>query len=204
MGSKRGVTSAILLSGGIDSIALAWWTRPDVALTVDYGHVSAAGEIRAASTVCRRLGLQHEILEVDCSSLGSGDLSGRPPLDIAPVSEWWPFRNQLLVTLAGIRSLSLGVEKLLVASVSSDGQHVDGTAEFYRALDQLMQLQEGRLRLEAPALSLTSAELVRRSGVPRDVLAWAHSCHMSDFACGTCRGCCKHSVVTKELWGASY
>ncbi len=196
--------SAILLSGGIDSIALTWWLRPAVALTVDYGQVSADGEIRAASTVCKDLGLQHEILEVDCSSIGSGDLSGRPPLDVAPVSEWWPFRNQLLVTLAGIRSLSLGVEKLLVASVASDGHHVDGTSPFYLALDRLLSLQEGSLRLEAPALALTSAELVRRSGVPRDVLAWAHSCHVSDFACGSCRGCRKHAVVTEELWGEGY
>lgn len=198
------MTSAILLSGGIDSIALTWWTRPAVALTVDYGHVSAAGEIRAASTVSSLLGLRHEILEVDCSPLGSGDLSGRPPLDVAPVSEWWPYRNQLLVTLAGIRCLSLGVEKLLIASVADDGRHVDGTPKFYVALDHLMQLQEGHLRVEAPALSLMSTELVRRSGVPREMLAWAHSCHMSDFACGACRGCHKHSVVTEELWGEGY
>ena len=31
------------------------------------------------------------------------------------------------------------------------------------------------------------------------VLAWAHSCHKADVACGNCRGCNKYFEVLREL-----
>jgi 7-cyano-7-deazaguanine synthase len=204
MGGARTVSLGILLSGGMDSTALAWWRRPKIAFTVDYGQASAAGEVRAASAVCEAIGAAHEVIRVDCASLGSGDLAGTPPLPIAPIPEWWPYRNQLLVTLVGMRAVSLGIQTLMLGAVQTDSQHLDGTPAFFEALDRLMALQEGGLRIEAPALGMTGAELVRRSNVPRSVLAWAHSCHTGEFACGVCRGCAKHFTVTQELWGEGY
>lgn len=195
---------AILLSGGIDSIALAHWKRPEFAITLDYGQLPAATEIAAATEVARALAIQHEVLRVDCSTLGSGDLLGQPPLAAAPVPEWWPYRNQLLVTLAGMRAISRGVTELMVGSVASDSQHADGTSKFYEILDNLMRMQEGNLRVSAPAIELSTVELVRTSGVPREVLAWAHSCHVGPFACGACRGCIKHYNVMKELYACAY
>jgi 7-cyano-7-deazaguanine synthase len=198
------VSTGILLSGGMDSTALAWWLRPPVAFTIDYGQVCAAGEIRAAAAVADAIGANHEVIRVDCGALGSGDLAGSPALEIAPIPEWWPFRNQLLVTLAAMRALSLGVDTLLVGSVATDSQHRDGTPEFFNTLDVLLRNQEGGIRVHAPALQLTSAELVLQSGIPRSVLAWAHSCHTNSLACGECRGCTKHFFVTRELWGEGY
>lgn len=195
---------AILLSGGMDSSALAWLLRPDVAYTVDYGHAAAEGEIRAAGVIADAVGARHVLIRADCSALGTGDLAGAAPLALAPVPEWWPFRNQLLVTLAGMRAVGDGVNELLVASVRSDSQHADGTAAFFSAMDSLTALQEGALRVRAPALQMTTAELVRESGIPADILAWAHSCHTGPYACGTCRGCNKHREVTAELWGEAY
>jgi 7-cyano-7-deazaguanine synthase len=188
----------------MDSTALAWWLRPEVAYTVDYGQASAAGEIRAASAIAAAVGAHHTLIRVDCSSLGSGDLAGSAPLRLAPVPEWWPFRNQLLITLAGMQAVSDGVGSLLIASVRTDCQHIDGTAEFFTAADSIMSLQEGAIRVSAPALTLTTEELVRRSQIPADVLAWAHSCHTGPYACGSCRGCNKHYSVTQNLWGEGY
>lgn len=195
--------AAILLSGGMDSIALAYWLRPIRAYTVDYGQLSAEGEVRAAAEVARALGITHDVLTVDCRALGSGDLAGRPPLDVAPVREWWPFRNQLLVTLAGMRAVGHGVRRLLLGAVATDSAHSDGRSDFVSALDAVLALQEGTLRLEAPAIHLTTAELVRQAGVPRSLLAWAHSCHTGAVACGSCRGCQKHLNVTETLWGTA-
>lgn len=195
---------ALLLSGGMDSIALAYWQRPELALTVDYGQAPASAEIAAARQVSGELGIGHHVIRADCSSLGSGDMANKTPLDIAPVPEWWPFRNQLLVTLAGMRAVSLGARTLMVGSVASDGVHADGRAQFYTAIDALMSLQEGSIRVEAPALGMTTAELVERSGVPRSLLAWAHSCHLGPLACGACRGCVKHYEVTMQVYGDPY
>ena len=196
--------TGILLSGGVDSIALAYWKRPDVAYTIDYGQKSFAGELRAASAVAKELSLQHETIIVDCRSLGSGDLAGNDPCSIAPVPEWWPFRNQLLVTLAVMKAIQDGVGSLMVGSVRTDSSHLDGTEEFYGKLNDLVAFQEGQIAVEAPAIELTSVDLVRQSGIPASVLGWAHSCHTAGHACGLCRGCNKHREVMVELGYESY
>ncbi|KPF73897.1 ExsB family protein [Blastomonas sp. AAP25] len=195
---------ALLLSGGVDSVALAFWKRPVVAITIDYGQRAAASEIAAARHVAELLTMSHEVVSVDCSSLGSGDMAGCAPLTEAPVSEWWPYRNQLLVTLGAMKAIGLGAGQLMIGSVATDAVHVDGTPEFYQAMDRLTAMQEGGLRVTAPAVSMTTAELVRSSGVTRDVIAWAHSCHTGPFACGDCRGCYKHQQVMEELYGDAY
>src|SRR5437764_12041206 len=109
--------TGLLLSGGIDSSALAFWKRPAVCFTVNYGHLPAQAEITAARHITAQTGSRHEILTIDCSSLGSGDLTTRPALGVAPVSEWWPFRNQLLITFCAIRALELNIEELMLGSV---------------------------------------------------------------------------------------
>lgn len=190
---------AILLSGGIDSTALAHWRRPAVALTVDYGQAAAAGEIRAAAQIARELGLSHEIIKVDCGALGCGDLIGAAPARDAPAPEWWPYRNQFLVTVAAMRAYALGVSVLVVGSVKSDGFHVDGRLEFYEQLDTLMAMQEGALRVIVPAINMTSEQLVRASATSAAILHWTHSCHTDEFACGRCRGCWKHAKVMEQL-----
>ncbi|MBB4041650.1 7-cyano-7-deazaguanine synthase [Microvirga flocculans] len=190
---------ALLLSGGMDSACLAWWKRPDVAITVDYGQRPADAEIEAAGAVCKALGIRHEVVRADCSSLGSGDMAGLPPADIAPVPEWWPFRNQLVLTLAGIAAVRLGVTHLMIGALLTDGAHADGRPEFVEAMSAVMALQEGGITVSAPAIELTAVDLVRISQIPKEVLAWTHSCHVANHACGRCRGCFKHSRTCEEL-----
>ena len=190
---------ALLLSGGMDSISLAWWTRPDIALTVDYGQKPADAEVAAAAAVCGALGLRHEIIRVDCSSLGSGDMAGSPASGLAPVPEWWPFRNQMILTLAGMAAVGLGVRELMIGTLATDAAHADGTKEFVAAISGLMALQEGGLSVTAPALALDAEELVRAARVPCEILAWAHSCHVGNLACGQCRGCVKHYRTWEAL-----
>lgn len=189
----------ILLSGGLDSIALAYWKRPSVAFTVAYGQLASDAEICAANAVCKSLNIPHYVLNADIRHLGAGDLTGKPSLSISPVSEWWPFRNQFLVTVAGMRAIELGVGELLVGSVRTDSAHADGTRRFYDLLDSLMQYQEGKLRVSVPAVDLSSAELIKAAGIEMSILGWAHSCHVSNLACGRCRGCYKHFSVMQEL-----
>lgn len=190
---------AILLSGGMDSIALAYWLRPEVAITLDYGQRAAEAEIAAATRVARILGMEHYVLRIDCSSLGSGDLVGSEPISDAPVTEWWPYRNQMLVTLALMKAIQLGVGELMVGSVKTDAQHLDGTPEFYEQLSKLVSMQEGEIKVTAPAIGLTTVELVQKAGIPDRILMYAHSCHTSNFPCGRCHGCNKYMYVKEQL-----
>jgi 7-cyano-7-deazaguanine synthase len=198
------MNSAILLSGGQDSVAIAYWLRPALAITVDYGQIPAEAEIQAATQVCQTLGIKHIVITADCSQVGSGDLHASPALEVAPSSEWWPYRNQLIVTLAAGPALAHGANEILVGAVSTDSSHVDGTPKFFEALSSLLCMQEGELKVHAPAIKMTSRELIEYSKIPMDILCWAHSCHRSNFACGQCRGCLKHKNVMYELGHSPY
>ena len=189
-------------------MALAYWIRPDHALTFDYGQAAAEAEITAASTFCSAVGLTHEVIKIDCSALGLGvmrtgasSLPEYPVGIIPPTPEWWPFRNQLLITLAAARAISLEVSELYLGAVASDRQHRDGLPDFYELMDRLLAMQEGDLRLRVPALDFDSADLVKNSRIPLSLLAWSHSCHRSNLACGLCRGCIKHQRVLGDVFG---
>ena len=196
--------TALLLSGGMDSIAIAYWHRPEIAITIDYGQRPAAAEFRAAKAVADMLSIEHHLVHSDLSTLGSGEMAGTASLEIAPVSEWWPFRNQMLVTLAAMKGVGLGVRRLLIGTLKTDEHHADGRPGFIQSIDALLRLQEGELQLEAPAIDLTAVELIQKSGVTMDVLSWAHSCHVGEYACGLCRGCRKHYETLRDLGETPY
>ncbi|MBD8204780.1 7-cyano-7-deazaguanine synthase [Pseudomonas viridiflava] len=191
--------TALLLSGGMDSLSIAWWKRPAVAITLNYGQLAAEAEIAASRTICKQLGIDHHIITIDCRPLGSGDMAGNVADQLAPASDWWPYRNQLLITMAAMKAISLGVSRLWLGTVKSDVVHRDGSPEFIDVISELLSLQEGGLVVEAPAIELSTAELVRASGIPPGSLAWAHSCHKSNVPCGNCRGCNKYFHVFDEV-----
>ena len=190
--------AALLLSGGMDSVSIAWWKRPTISIFVDYGQKPAQAEEAAGRAAAEVIGLRYEVVRADCSALGSGDLAGRPASAVAAASEWWPFRNQLILTLAGTAALQFGETELMIGALRTDGHHADGRPEFIEKISSLMEMQEGGLKVTAPAIGYSAPELVEASHIPQSVLAWAHSCHTGNLACGQCRGCVKHF----ETWEA--
>lgn len=193
------MSDGILLSGGMDSISLAYWKRPSVAFTLDYGQLSAEAEIDASSSVAKVLDIAHHVIGIDLRALGSGDMAGRDADRHAPASDWWPYRNQMLVTLAAMKAVSLGVKRLLLGTVATDSTHRDGTIEFIDKLDALLACQEGELRVAAPAIGMSTGELILASKVPRPLIALAHSCHKANVPCGQCRGCNKYFETLIQL-----
>lgn len=190
------MTTLLLLSGGLDSTAVAAMTRPDHCLTVDYGQIAADAERRAATQVAMELGLDSTAIRVQAGVVGAGLMAKDPktgiPDGIAP--EWWPFRNQLLITLAAAWGVTRGVTTIMLGTVANDGaRHRDGTEEFLDAVDALVSLQEGGIRIAAPAAHLSASELLRASEVPERVLAWTHSCHRANLPCTHCPGCIKRA-----------
>ncbi|WP_326893477.1 7-cyano-7-deazaguanine synthase (plasmid) [Rhizobium beringeri] len=183
----------------MDSTSIAYWRKPDLAITIDYGHKAAEGEIRAATAVCQSLGIPHRIIRCDLLALGSGDLAGTAADPHAPAREWWPYRNQMLVTLAAMECIKHDIDVLEIGALRTDGFHIDGRKEFVDALGALLSMQEGGLKLEAPAAAYSAEELIKVSGIPMDILAWSHSCHTSDYACGYCRGCQKHYETMQAI-----
>jgi 7-cyano-7-deazaguanine synthase len=119
---------------------------------------SPVGGLRAAKSVCDALGLRNRVVSVNCRELGSGDMAGSEANMVAPVSEWWPFRNQLLTTLAGAVALQERMTNLVLGVVASDGCHADGRMGFFEDMRRVLQGQEGKLELEVPAICESTTE----------------------------------------------
>lgn len=190
---------AVLLSGGVDSICLLYGIKPEIAYTIDYGQIVAKREIYVSEYICDELDIEHIVVKVDCRSLGSGSLANSRSSNISPSKEWWPFRNQLLVTIASMQAVKDSVNEILLASVKSDNFHKDGTKDFYRLINHLMIYQEGQIKVTCPTLEYYSHELVTKYNVPKNLVTMAHSCHTSNLACGKCSGCIKQLKVRHEL-----
>lgn len=190
---------AVLLSGGVDSICLTHGIKPDIAYTLDYGQIVADREIYVSKYLCKTLNIQHKIIKVDCKHLGSGSLANSESNDISPSREWWPFRNQLLITLASMQALRDSINEIYLASVKSDNFHKDGTKEFYKMINNLLFYQEGKIKVMCPTLDFFSHELVQKYNVPKKLIMMAHSCHISNLSCGVCSGCIKQLKVRYEL-----
>lgn len=189
----------LLFSGGIESTCLAILHRPDVLLTVDYGQACAEGELRAANHIARRLTLRHETVRAPLAHLGAGDLAASAPATGGEATEFWPYRNQMLVTLAAMRFEREGLREILIGTIQSDQIHADGTPEFVDAISAALTSQNSGLSLIAPAISYTTEQVVRASGISNEMLGWTFSCHRSNVACGVCRGCNKSIAVLRAM-----
>lgn len=192
--------TVLLLSGGVDSTALAYTLRPDLAVTIDYGQIPADAEIHASQQICNELEISHTVIKADCSDLGTGPLADTDQLETAVTPEWWPFRNQLLITLGAMHAVTRDADQLILGAVASDTDHADGRPAFYNLMDDVVSFQEGNLHVTTPAIDQTSHELVQDTNAPLNLLAWTHSCHTANHACGECRGCTKRNNVLRQTY----
>lgn len=183
----------LLFSGGIDSTAIAWWRRPERLFFVDYGQLAAAGELRAAQSIAKDIGLPLDVRQISLRSFGHGAMADGEILN-AQAPEFWPYRNQMLLTLAGMAYAADNVESLIIGSVAGDERHPDGTDAFRSTINRIFEVQGGP-KVEAPASKLSTEQLIEKSAVPLSVLGWTFSCHRGEWACGGCNGCIKHNQV---------
>lgn len=177
------------MSGGIESTCVAYWKRPDLCVTIDYGHVCASTEINTSSAICGRLGIKHIVIRASAGNK-FGILGGRKALN-KEKPEYWPFRNQFLGTLAAMTLQEARVREIWFGIVKSDRRFLDSSSNFIKKLDKLTSAQEGGIRIRAPAITLSTEKLMVVSKTPRSILGATFSCHRSEIPCGDCPGCWK-------------
>lgn len=216
----------MLASGGADSttllaLAVERYGRENViALSISYGQKHVR-EIESAKAVAAHYGVPIRFLDLgvvfagsDCSLLSgsSQDIpheSYEDQLDRSqgsPVSTYVPFRNGLFLSAAASVALSQGCSVIMYGAHHDDAAgnaYPDCSQEFVEAMAAaISQGTGGELRLEAPFVSWTKADIVRRGlqiGVPYE-LTW--SCYEGgDKPCGVC-GTCIDRARAFELNGA--
>ncbi len=162
-----------------------------MAITVDYGQPPALAEQQAAKAIAELIPMKHEVVTLSPYVRAGETRSHREAMSV-----WWPFRNQLLLTLAAIRTAERGISEIYIGLVKGD-IYKDCTHQFIEAMNRVFALQERRVKIIAPARNMTTIELLKRSKIPYAYLGITISCHVSDIPCGQCAGCLKSSKAKR-------
>lgn len=201
--------AVVLLSGGLDSATCLAIARSEGfachCLSVDYGQRHAA-ELTAASRVAGALGATaHRVVHLDIGQFGGSALTDRsiavPTGGVKPgiPVTYVPARNTIMLSLALGWAEILGAQDIFVGVNAVDySGYPDCRPEFIRAFEHMANLAtkaaiEGHaLRIHAPLINLSKADIIRR-GVSLGVnYGLTVSCYQADAegrACGICDSC---------------
>jgi 7-cyano-7-deazaguanine synthase len=202
--------AVVLLSGGLDSATAAAIARSEgfdlYALTIEYGQRHRV-EIASARAVARALGaLRHVELCVDLSAFGGSALTDRidvpkdRDLGAADIpATYVPARNTIFLALALAWAEAAGARDIYVGVNALDySGYPDCRPEFIEAFERLAAfatkagVEGANLRIHAPLIRLTKAEIIRR-GLELNVdYSLTHSCYDPDPSgrpCGHCDSC---------------
>ncbi len=205
--------AVLLLSGGVDSTttaAIALHEGFDVhALSVRYGQRHAV-ELEAARRVAERLRIRrHVIVDLDLRAFGGSALTAdvAVPKD-TPLAEigaripatYVPARNTIFLSLALAWAETLGARDIFFGANALDySGYPDCRPEYLEAYARMADLatragvEEGvRLRIHAPLLRLTKAEIVARGTALGLDYGMTSSCYdpaADGAACGRCESC---------------
>lgn len=198
-----------LLSGGLDSSTCLALARRDGfachALTIDYGQRHRA-ELAAAARVAASLGVEsHQVIRLDLRAFGGSALTADlavPKDSLAPgiPVTYVPARNTIFLSLALAWAETLDAQDIYVGVNAVDySGYPDCRPEFLRAYEEMANLAtkagvEGRqhLRLRAPLVQLSKAQIVRLAVDLGLNLALTHSCYdpvEGGRPCGHCDSC---------------
>ena len=194
----------VLCSGGMDSVAaLHWAVREHAVLAVasfDYGAKHNHRELPFATEHAEQLGLRHEIIALEfINRLFASDLlnsGGEIPeghYEAANMKQTVvPFRNGIMLAIAGGFAESIGAEGLVIAAHGGDHAiYPDCREDFMRAMGSALALGTyvgvGLLR---PFISLSKAQIATegtRLGVD---FSRTWSCYKGGARhCGKCGTC---------------
>jgi 7-cyano-7-deazaguanine synthase len=205
--------AVLLLSGGVDSTttaAIALHEGFDVhALSVRYGQRHAV-ELEAARRVAERLGIRrHVIVDLDLRAFGGSALTADVPVPRdTPLADigaripatYVPARNTIFLSLALAWAETLGARDIFFGANALDySGYPDCRPEYLEAYTRMADLatragvEEGvRLRIHAPLLRLTKAEIVARGvalGLDYGMTSSCYDPAADGAACGRCESC---------------
>lgn len=215
----------VLFSGGVDSttclgLAIDKYGKENViALSVSYGQKHTK-EIECSRKIAEYYGVEHIYLDLakifeysDCSLLEHSDREIPKESyaeqiekgDGKPVSTYVPFRNGLFLSSAASIALSKDCEVIYYGAHSDDAAgnaYPDCSDAFNKAMGDAIYIGSGnQLRIEAPFVNMTKAEVVKTGlalKVPYE-LTW--SCYEGkERPCGVC-GTCLDRAKAFELNG---
>lgn len=213
----------VLFSGGVDSttclgMAVQKYGADHVtALSISYGQKHNR-EIYAAEQIAEFYGVEYLTLDLakifaysDCSLLQHSEqevpresyAEQLRKTDGKPVSTYVPFRNGLFLASAASVALSRECQVIYYGAHADDAAgnaYPDCSSDFHQAMSDAIWTGSGeQLRVEAPFVGMTKAEVVRTGlelHVPYE-LTW--SCYEGgDQPCGVCGTCVDRAEAFRQ------
>jgi 7-cyano-7-deazaguanine synthase len=205
--------AVVLLSGGLDSTTTLAIARSEgfrvYALTFRYGQRHAV-EIEAARSIAQSFGAEeHVLVDFDLRRFAGSALTGdlevpkdRPLASMAegiPVT-YVPARNTIFLSFALAWAEVIGANTIFIGVNALDySGYPDCRPEYLRAYEQMARLatragvEDGQeLRIEAPLLHLSKAEIIRRGlalGVDYGLTRTCYDPSPDGSSCGHCDAC---------------
>ena len=194
--------SAIIVSGGMDSITLLYDHRDDIALAIsfNYGSNHNSRELPFASLHCRRLGIPHITIDLDFMHryFASSLLQGADAIpeghyeDSNMLSTVVPFRNGIMLSIAVGIAESHNLKRVLIANHGGDHAiYPDCRPEFIAAINKAAQAGTYiGVAVEAPYTLWRKQDIALRGHELGVNYAETWSCYKGrEKHCGTCGTC---------------
>jgi 7-cyano-7-deazaguanine synthase len=207
--------TVVLLSGGMDSVSALYYANKehDVmgALSFDYGSKHNHKEIPFAKHHCDKMGFSHQVIKLDfIDELFKSDLlqSGGEIPDGHYEEENMkqtvvPFRNGIMLSIAGGYAESLEAQGLVIASHAGDHAiYPDCREEFMKSMGDAIRLGTyAEVQLLRPFISMTKAQITRKGHDLGVDFSQTWSCYKGlETHCGGC-GTCVERREAFELAG---
>ena len=203
--------SAIIVSGGMDSITLLYDHKDEIALGIsfDYGSNHNAREIPFAKMHCERLGIKHITINLDFMHqyFKSGLLDGAEAIpeghyaDDNMKSTVVPFRNGIMLAIAIGIAESNNLDQVFIANHGGDHTiYPDCRPEFINAIDAAATAGTyNNVKVIAPYTKITKSDIARigkRLGID---YAETWSCYKGgEVHCGKCGTCVERKEALAE------
>jgi 7-cyano-7-deazaguanine synthase len=205
MTSKKAV---VLVSGGLDSTTVLAIARSQgyecYSVSFDYGQRHRA-ELLAAERTARALGsVQHKVVSLDLRTIGGSALTDEsiavPEEETSGIPiTYVPARNTVFLSIALGWAEVLGADDIFIGVNAVDfSGYPDCRPEYIAAYETMANLAtragvEGhRLRIQAPLIDMTKAEIIRQGlalGVDYGLTVSCYQANDQGEACGKCDSC---------------
>lgn len=201
--------AVIILSGGPDSVAVAYWAKEqgyDVsAITFNYGQ-KAQIEIEKAGKIAEELDIQHQVVDLSNLSQIYQGVTSLVDKGMEITSEFTdpiivPFRNGVFMAVTVAYADGVGANHIFYGAHSSDEQfYPDCRREFYEAFQEAARLgTEKDMVIKSPYSDIKKSGVLLdavRLGVPLEK-TW--SCYLNGHVhCGKCESCLNRKKAFKE------
>ncbi len=201
-------SAIVLLSGGLDSATVLAMARVEGwkchALSVDYGQRHRV-ELEAAARVAHALGAhEHRVVALDLRVFGGSALTdSRIAVPTSPSAgipiTYVPARNTIFLSLALAHAEVTASDAIFTGANAVDySGYPDCRPEYLEAFESMANLATRRavegapIRILAPIVKMTKADIVRRGHELGVDFSMTVSCYNADAegrACGQCDSC---------------